>query len=238
MSTNVERLRGSQPEKGRRYEIDAVSATEAMMVIENTYPKYNSNVDFNGLNSYVDHSFDSFKNFYSVDYDEISFKPKISREGLKYGGRFGVIRAATCEIGIDLKDNSGTILVGASDPVIEIQVMKVNFSLEYPNALITLGIMSRSFASLAEYLKPRSLRVPPMLMGLTHPRMGQLSRRWGFEVVDSPFSPEVYSIIEEVGEQVKFEDPDELENLQKIGQQVMVYQPTAKFIDLHSRAAK
>lgn len=238
MATNLERLRGLKPEQGRRYDINPFGAIGAIVDIEDADPKYKTNIELDSFASYVETNTNDLKNDHYVDYDGISFEPKISKSGLKYGARFGVIRAKVNEMGIDLRDNSGTILVGTSDPVIEIQVMKVNFPQERPNVLITPGMVSKSLASLAEYLRPRFLRVPPMLMGLTHPRMGQLSRRWGFEVADNPFPPEVYSIIEDAREQVNFLYPDEFENLQKIGRQVVVYQPTTQFIDSHSRASK
>lgn len=232
MSSTPEKLRGSKPDLGRDYYIDAIDALEGAMVIEESnMDKYRNDKRVQAFINYIGGNFKRTTTP-SILFKDISFDPPVF--GLNNRSELGVIYAQKSKAPLDLLDSGGSIFIPRQSPTLQIGILKVIFPQDNPKETVTPEMTSKSLDTLAGYLRftqPQD-SLPDMMYGLTHPRIGKLSKRWGFDVIEMPFTPEVYEFIEQADSKLK-DFPDDLEALKKIGQQVMVYQPTAKFIELH-----
>ncbi len=227
---------GSRPDIGRWYSIDLLDAAAAAMDQEATdAERY---LSFPDWDPFVDYLCTGWKNEgKSLKYDAIKYigKPLAAKSTFKgdemitqTSGYYGLVYARIGPSPQNLYDGNGDIVIPAKTPAIQIDIPPVDFPDTDPSPVVTIEMMSRSFASLAEAIH-EGADSPDVIFGLTHPRLASLSRRWGFTMIEKPFSPDIYTFVQEAA-QSGVPKPNDLEHLQRAAQQVLICQSVDGFL--------
>lgn len=167
-------------------------------------------------------------------FDSISFSHP---EGSIHDLAVGVLRPNLFPFPFDLHDDTGQVVIPRGTSVVHLGVDAVLFPTDRA-VTVTAPMVTASLALVADYLRDHShedihratgLPYPlEYVIGLTHPRIGNAARRWGFQVSSHPFPPEVYDFIDEAAK--ANQEPDLAPDIQNLRSQVLVYLPMLAFL--------
>lgn len=233
MSHKQEGIHGRNPEAGRGYYIDYLNAVEGVQDFLERNKLLEEDPVISGFHDYL---YNNSKTNLNLLFDQIEFNPHKNTSMHDTSRTFGVIHAEVAKPPLEIVNNQAEIIADTKKTVANISIPIVNFSTDTPNTAVTPEMLRKSFRLFAEFLRdaPDQGHLPTMVLGLTHPRMGQLSRRWGFQVSEQPFLPPVYEFIDKVAADLQ-SYPENVADLQKVGRQVMVYQPTNLFVASYAK---
>lgn len=231
---SAESLRGRKPEEGRDYWIDFGDACGGAMAIEeNGAAEFANNQD---VSKWTDYLIDGFKwhiGYESIDYGQVVRSLKFRKKGFDGTGRWqiGPIHAYKGQgFGLSLYDRDGQKIIEPDDKLVVIDSHRIIFG--DTNELIKPTMINRSLQILADGLAKTNN--PPLVMGLTHPRLARISQRWGFLVSERPFAPVVYEFVDQLQANPEWaEDDRNRDGVIKAARQSMVYQYTEEFIRQH-----
>lgn len=142
--------------------------------------------------------------------------------------RLGLLFFNKTQEDFDLVDSANKIVIERETPLIEIAIPRVDFSGAIKK-ILKPEMLSRSFDFIADYLTSHDPDIE-FIMGLTHPRLGRLAKRWGFLMEERPFPAEIYRFME-MGLEDPEEDPESIKSLEVFKNQVLIYQPRAEFLN-------
>lgn len=142
--------------------------------------------------------------------------------------RLGLLFFDKTQADFDLVDAAKNVVIERKTPLIEIAITRVDFS-KTMKKILKPEMMGRSLDLLADYLTTHDPDIE-FVMGLTHPRLGGLAKRWGFLMEEHPFPPEVYRFME-MGLKDPKSDPEFLKSLEAFKNQVLIYQPRVEFLN-------
>lgn len=147
--------------------------------------------------------------------------------------RFGTFLFTRYPTRFDMVEGStGEIIIPRETMVASLIIPRINFSNTEGNAVITPKMVNNSLDAIADHISQD--RHSSFVIGLTHPRMGDIAkRRWGFHLENRPFPKEVYGLFDIApNNAVAFKaSPDDLQDLKSYRDQVLVYQAESEFLN-------
>lgn len=228
----------SRPEAvGREYEIDHLAASGLLMDYEDVLIHQLTEEDRRhtgkeqNIEGFVEYVWDGSKGYHarSIIFDKITpyfLRTSNMQHATK---RFGILYLHEAITQFNFVSPSGDVLIPRGTDVADIYIPTVRFPKEEKKA-VTPGMITKSFGLAADYFALHNDAKADFVIGLTHPRMGDLAqRRWGFSVEAHPLPEEVYQLID-LGLKDPEADLDEIKSLEALRKQVLVYQTMKEFI--------
>lgn len=166
----------------------------------------------------------------SIDFNRISYLQRTSdpRQTIK---RFGILFLRQMTTKYDFVSSSGETLIPRGVEVVEMAIPQVRFP-QNKKEVVTPRMLTRSFGIAAGYLSSGNWSADiGFVIGLTHPRMGNLAgKRWGFSVETRPFPAEVYQLIDLGLKNEEIDPIGDPQSLELLSRQVLVYQTREEFV--------
>lgn len=221
---------------GRDYKIDYWDVFEVLCdhddemleTLNEEQQKGKEGLNIEGVMDYVTHGIKSV----------LSHDPKLSYKDIRafpsqvdsnqIHKRLGLLFFNRVEADFDLVDFANNVVIERKTPLIEIEIPQVDFS-KAIKKILKPEMMGRSLDLIADYLTSHDQDIE-FVMGLTHPRLGGLAKRWGFLMEEHPFPFELYRFME-MGLKDPKVDPELLKSLEAFKNQVLIYQPRAEFLN-------
>lgn len=226
----------STPETGRDYQIDYWDVFDILLGYEDTIKENLSGTkresrakNIDGVMDYVMGGMKSsiLSNCQLSPKEIRDFPREVKPDNVK---RLGVLFFFKYPAAFDLVNFSNKAFIKRETPVVEVVIPRVDFS-KTRGGVLRPGLMSKSLDLMANYLQLYDPDIK-FVMGLTHPRIGKMAKRWNLLVEEHPFPKEVYQFLEMGLKYFKDEEasPQELSSLEAFKNQVLIYQPRSEFI--------
>lgn len=224
---------------GRDYYIDHLDIADALADYENVAKKTLSEEEKargaeENITGLFDHLGDSLKRGGILNVSFSNIHPFIEKPygyGPRQYKRLGILYFTEDTTRWDFVNDSGETIIPRRTQIIDLQIPKINFEGSPAGTVVTPAMLTRSFELVADSIVLNSNR-GDFVVGLTHPRMGNIAaRRWGFNLEVHPFPSELYKLFD-----LGLSDPDKRidsrmrESLEAYKNQVLVYQTKADFI--------
>lgn len=220
---------------GRNYRIDyfdsadMLSRPEAVLLDRLTEENKQTGKGKN-ISGFIDHLANRFKNpgTWLIPYKDIpAYLRKRDTDTYSHCKRFGILYFSDDQTKFDLVGSSGNVLIPRGTQVVEIRIPEVIFQ-EGKKGWVTPGVFTESLAIAADYYFSNKLNTR-FVIGLTHPRLGEVARRrWNFSEEARPFPAEIYQLLD-LGLKDEKDDPERAQNLESLRNQVLVYQTIEDF---------